>query len=110
MFPSLFPSLSISPLPLSPSLLPVLQDDGMVFLNDNPMVVLMEYMRITNLRLVDLFTSLDKDGSWSLSRDEFKEGLMVSIIVKFNNKPCKTRSLIIDRNENRRTLDLNINP
>lgn len=54
------------------------QDDGMVFLNDNPLVVLMEYMRLMNLRLVDLFTSLDKDGSWSLSRDEFKQGLMVS--------------------------------
>ena len=53
----------------------------MVFLNDNPLTVLMEYMRIMNLRPVDLFTSLDKDGSWSISRDEFKEGLMVGDVL-----------------------------
>ena len=47
------------------------------FLNDDPMMVLMEFMRIQNLRLVDLFTSLDKDGSKSLSYDEFRDGLMV---------------------------------
>ncbi len=35
----------------------------------------MEFMRQKNMRLVDLFTSLDTDGSKSLSRDEFKDGL-----------------------------------
>ena len=48
------------------------------FLKDDPMMVLMEFMRLRNLRLVDLFTSLDKDGSKSLSYDEFRNGLLVS--------------------------------
>jgi Ca2+-binding EF-hand superfamily protein len=42
------------------------------------MMVLMEYMRQKNMRLVDLFTRLDADGSKSLSRKEFKDGLLVS--------------------------------
>ena len=33
-----------------------------------------------NLRLVDLFKSLDKDQSMSLTREEFIEGLKVSVI------------------------------
>jgi hypothetical protein len=53
------------------------QDDTAAFLNDDPMIVLMEYMRLQNLRLVDLFTSLDADGSNSLSREEFRCGLLV---------------------------------
>ena len=43
------------------------------------MMVLMEFMRIQNLRLVDLFTSLDKDGSKSLTRREFRDGLLVTM-------------------------------
>ena len=46
-------------------------------INDDPLIVLMEYMRQKNMRLLDLFNSLDADGSKSLSRDEFKEGLQV---------------------------------
>ena len=49
------------------------------FLNADPMVVLMEYMRQKNMRLVDLFTRLDADGSKSLSRQEFKDGLLVGL-------------------------------
>ena len=52
------------------------QDD---FLNDDPMMVLMEFMRLRNLRLVDLFTSLDTDGSKTLTRDEFRDGLLVEL-------------------------------
>ena len=37
----------------------------------------MEFMRQKNMRLVDLFTSLDEDGSRSLSWDEFRDGLKV---------------------------------
>ena len=51
------------------------QDDS---INDDPLIVLMEYMRQKNMRLLDLFNSLDADGSKSLSRQEFKEGLQVS--------------------------------
>ena len=47
------------------------------FANEDPMMVLMEFMRLRNLRLVDLFASLDKDGSHSLTRNEFRNGLMV---------------------------------
>lgn len=53
------------------------------FNQDDPMTVLMECMRLQNLRLVDLFTSLDKDGSGTLSRQEFKEGLLVSININY---------------------------
>ena len=34
-------------------------------------------MRLRNLRLVDLFTSLDKDASKTLTRKEFMDGLLV---------------------------------
>ena len=47
------------------------------FNNEDPMMVLMEFMRLCNLRLEDLFTSLDKEGSKSLTRSEFKDGLLV---------------------------------
>ncbi|CAD5116070.1 DgyrCDS5000 [Dimorphilus gyrociliatus] len=46
------------------------------FVNDDPMMVLMEYTRQMNMRLVDLFTSLDADGSASLTRQEFRDGLL----------------------------------
>lgn len=52
------------------------------FVNDDPMMVLMEYMRQMNMRLVDLFTSLDADGSASLTRIEFRDGLLVC--TRFN--------------------------
>ena len=47
------------------------------FCLDDPMTVLMEFMRVRNLRLIDLFACLDKDGNKSLSREEFRDGLMV---------------------------------
>ena len=47
------------------------------FLNADPMMVLMEFMRLKNLRLIDLFQAMDKDNSMSLTRDEFKDGLQV---------------------------------
>ena len=47
------------------------------FLDEDPMMVLMECMRFMNLRLVDLFASLDKDQSRSLTHSEFKDGLLV---------------------------------
>ena len=49
------------------------------FEKEDPMMVLMECMRLQNLRLFDLFASLDKDGSKSLEHSEFKEGLLVVI-------------------------------
>lgn len=43
----------------------------------NPLEILLIFMSEQNLRLVDLFKSLDKDQSMSLSREEFIEGLKV---------------------------------
>ena len=50
-----------------------------VFSHEDPMMVLMELMRVMGLRLIDLFSALDKDQSRSLSKDEFKSGLMVGV-------------------------------
>ena len=55
----------------------ILEDQRRSFVNDDPMMVVMEFMRIRNLRLVDLFHSLDKDGSKSLDKEEFRKGLLV---------------------------------
>ena len=59
----------------------ILQDpteDEMALLNENPLFVLIEMMKVLEFRLVDLFHVLDKDHSKSISIDEFKEGLEVS--------------------------------
>ena len=50
-----------------------------VFSHEDPMMVLMELMRVMGLRLIDLFSALDKDQSRSLTKDEFKSGLMVCL-------------------------------
>ena len=47
----------------------------------NPLEILMEFMAHQNLRLVDLFKSLDKDQSNSLTRDEFVGGLKVILCL-----------------------------
>ncbi|XP_070572945.1 leucine-rich repeat-containing protein 74B-like isoform X2 [Ptychodera flava] len=41
----------------------------------NPMQKLQKYIQKNNLRLVDFFNKFDKDGSMSVSYDEFREGL-----------------------------------
>ena len=75
------------------------KNDGDLFVEDDPMIVLMEFARIQvatpritpqfrhktlicvflaqNIKLADLFTSLDADKSQSLSLEEFQRGLMV---------------------------------
>lgn len=35
------------------------------------------------MKLIDFFTKFDKDGSMTVSRDEFKSGLIVKIIIKY---------------------------
>ncbi|XP_070205803.1 leucine-rich repeat-containing protein 74B-like isoform X2 [Littorina saxatilis] len=42
----------------------------------HPMVKLMTYIDKNNLRLVDFFNKFDKDGSMSVTHDEFRQGLM----------------------------------
>ena len=44
----------------------------------DPMIILMDYIRQRNLRMMDLFTQFDKDNSWSVTRREFKRGMRVS--------------------------------
>ena len=43
----------------------------------HPMVKLMAYIDKNNLRLVDFFNKFDKDGSMSVTHDEFRQGLKV---------------------------------
>ncbi|XP_022096288.1 leucine-rich repeat-containing protein 74B-like isoform X2 [Acanthaster planci] len=44
----------------------------------NPMLKLQRYIQKNNLRLVDFFNKFDKDGSMSVTYDEFEEGLVES--------------------------------
>ncbi|XP_005112518.1 leucine-rich repeat-containing protein 74A [Aplysia californica] len=44
-------------------------------MGENPLIVLMEFCRLQNLRLVDMFNTIDTDNSRSLSYDEFIDGL-----------------------------------
>ena len=39
----------------------------------------MEFGKLLGLRLVDLFSMIDKDGSKTLTRIEIKKGLLVSV-------------------------------
>lgn len=43
----------------------------------HPMVKLMTYINKNNIRLVDFFNKFDKDGSMSVTPDEFYQGLQV---------------------------------
>jgi len=43
----------------------------------DPVMVLMEYLRIDNLRLIDLFQFLDTRGRGLVSRDNLREGIAV---------------------------------
>ncbi|XP_055958827.1 leucine-rich repeat-containing protein 74A [Patella vulgata] len=43
---------------------------------EDPFLVLMVYMRLQNLRLLELFSNMDRDASKSVTRTEFKQGMM----------------------------------
>ncbi|XP_041357811.1 leucine-rich repeat-containing protein 74A-like [Gigantopelta aegis] len=45
-------------------------------LEENPVLILMEFGKILGLRLTDLFSMMDKDGSKTLTRAEIKQGLL----------------------------------
>ena len=47
----------------------------------DPLQLLFDHVRNSNLRLWDLFAQFDKDKSLSLTRDEFKHGMRVSADV-----------------------------
>ena len=48
-------------------------------LEENPSIVLLEFGKLMGFRLLDLFSSLDKDGSRTLDRSEIERGLKVSL-------------------------------
>ena len=52
-------------------------------LDENPTIVLVEFGKMMGFRLLDLFSSLDKDGSRTLDRDEIEKGLRVSVDGQF---------------------------
>ena len=52
-------------------------------LDENPTIVLVEFGKMMGFRLLDLFSSLDKDGSRTLDRDEIEKGLRVSVDEQF---------------------------
>lgn len=45
----------------------------------HPMVKLMSYIDKNNLRLVDFFNKFDKDGSLSITHEQFRIGLKVGL-------------------------------
>lgn len=49
-------------------------------MDENPIIVLMEFGKLMGFRLMDLFAALDKDGSKSLDHNEIRTGLRVSYI------------------------------
>lgn len=48
----------------------------------DPVMVLVEYMRIDNLRLIDFFQYLDTNSRERLSKSDFREGVAVNFISK----------------------------
>ncbi|GFS12777.1 leucine-rich repeat-containing protein 74A-like [Elysia marginata] len=52
------------------------KDEEQELMDENPVVVLMEFGNILGYRLVDLFAMMDKDNSKTLTRMEIKNGLL----------------------------------
>lgn len=53
--------------------------DSRLFEGDSPMLVLMEFMRLQNLRLVDLFSTLDKNSDHQITHEEIRTKLQVNL-------------------------------
>ena len=51
----------------------------------HPMVKLVNYIEKHELRLVDFFNKFDKDGSMSVTHEEFVEGIEVNIFIFYNS-------------------------
>ncbi|XP_070197814.1 leucine-rich repeat-containing protein 74A-like isoform X2 [Littorina saxatilis] len=52
------------------------KDQEQELMDENPVVVLMEFGKLLGLRLVDLFAMMDKDGSKTLTPMEIRKGLL----------------------------------
>lgn len=69
----------------------VVSDKEEGFLNEtmdtfrrDPYEKLKKYIRASGYRLMDLFRDFDKDGSNTISRDEFERGIKVSTVFVMN--------------------------
>ncbi|KAH3830296.1 hypothetical protein DPMN_103536 [Dreissena polymorpha] len=51
-------------------------------MDENPIIVLIEFGKLMGFRLMDLFAALDKDGSKSLDHEEIRNGLRVTRLIK----------------------------
>ena len=49
----------------------------------DPMEILMGFVKQNNLRLMDMFTRLDKDKNCRISREEFERGIKVRQTLSF---------------------------
>jgi hypothetical protein len=43
----------------------------------HPVIKLRNYIEKHNIKLIDFFNKIDKDGSMTVSKDEFKRGILV---------------------------------
>ena len=50
-----------------------------IIISADPFRLLVAYIKVKGLRLWDLFQQFDKDGSMSVSRAEFREGIQVEL-------------------------------
>ncbi|XP_048776737.1 leucine-rich repeat-containing protein 74B-like [Ostrea edulis] len=65
-------------------------------LNEDPLLVLFEYARLQNFRLVDMFKQLDMDNSGSLDREEFSRGL-AQVNIPMNRRSLSRLIDIMDK-------------
>ena len=70
-------------------------DDEKQLMDENPIIVLMEFGKLMGFRLMDLFAALDKDGSKSLDHNEIRTGLRVSLLsLSFSLSPTPSLSVL----------------
>lgn len=67
-------------------------------LDENPCIVLLEFGKLMGFRLLDLFSSLDKDGSRTLDRDEIERGLKVKYAYQSTHFKSKIYHMYIGKN------------
>lgn len=59
----------------------------------HPVIKLRNYIEKHNIKLIDFFNKIDKDGSMTVSKDEFKRGILV-IHKLLPSKQLKTSTKI----------------
>ncbi|KAL3878506.1 hypothetical protein ACJMK2_030848 [Sinanodonta woodiana] len=72
--------------------------DWAVVDTDDPVTILFEYMKLRNLRLIDLFHSFDKDNSDTLTREELRCGLE-SFDIPLSQRSLDILMSKLDRNK-----------